>query len=138
MEFYNTRVYCFVEHDEDGETSVLITLNKEPNNSLVYTLEYSNITKDYNSFLDINEYYEIYEDLNDLDCDIEKGYLSRFIGAPKDVPRLDLIINLKIKMEHQAGVCEDSCILCNPDLGDDPFPDFTFDIRNMKTKGSIQ
>ena len=45
------------------------------------------------------------------------------------------MINLRMKMRHQKGICNDSCILCNPDIGDDPFPDFIFDIRNADTEG---
>jgi len=38
---------------------------------------------------------------------------------------------MRAKMIHQQGLCGHSCIFCNPDLGEDPFPDFTFDVRNL-------
>ncbi len=138
---YNTQLNCILdieeEEDDDDDTnqvSLWINLYND-RNKLITTLEYSDITQDYNDFLEINEHYDLYDNIEELGDDIASGYLSRFVNMPRDIPRLDLIINLRMKMQHQTGKCGNSCILCNPDIGDDPFPDFTFDIRNIEPEG---
>ena len=109
-----------------------ISLYDNMSGTLINTLEYADITDKYLDFIDINDHYDVYEDTDDLDKDIEEGYLSRFIGIPKSISRLDLISNLRMKMRHQTGNCGNGCILCNPDIGDDPFPDFIFDVKNLE------
>ena len=134
----DTDLRCFLEHDIDEEyVSLWISLYKKQDGSLINTLEYADITDKYSDFIDINDHYDIYQDTDELDRDIEEGYLARFIDMPRDNPRLDLIFNLRMKMQHQTGSCDNSCILCNPDIGEDPFPDFTFDARNLEPESDV-
>jgi phosphopantothenate synthetase len=127
----DTKLSCFIELE--GEEAY-IYVNITDNVSII-TLEYANITDELNDFIEINKYYELYKDENELIGDLEKGHIQRVLGQPKDDDRLDLISNLRMKMRHKNGTCDDSCILCNPDIGDDPFPDFMFNIRNIDTEG---
>jgi hypothetical protein len=128
----NTTLSCFIDTEEET-TFIYINLINE--NMFSMTLEYADITDSFNDYARVNDHFSIYDDIKEFKSDLEKGYLERFMGQPRDNARLDLMINLKMKMNHQDGRCEDSCILCNPDMGEDLFPDFTFDIRNADPKG---
>jgi len=101
------------------------------------TLQFSDITEEINDFVKIDSHYLLYENVNELLGDIELAHLQRFMGQPEDNPKLDLIINLRMKMKHSNGDCGIGCILCNPDIGDDPFPDFTFEINNAESEDEV-
>ena len=133
MKTTNVKLNCFIDR-EDDKSSIFINITDDIFNM---TLQYADITEKFNEFLEINERFELYDDIDDLVSDLENGLLQRFTSQPESNDRLDLIINLRMKMRHQNGSCGDSCILCNPDIGDDPFPDFTFDIRNAETEGEM-
>ena len=134
MKQADAKLNCFIDRDDDDRSFIYINITDDIFNM---TLQYADITDKFNEFLEINERFELYSDIDDLILDLEEGFLQRFISQPKDNDRLDLMINLRMKMNHQNGSCKDSCILCNPDIGDDPFPDFTFDIRNAETEGEM-
>ena len=128
----NVQLNCFIERESNN---VLIFVNLLDDKLFNMTLQFSDITEEFNDFIQINEHFMLYNDIDDLTTDLEEGHLQRFMGQPKDNERLDLMVNLRMKMKHQKGMCGNSCILCNPDIGDDPFPDFAFDIRNLEPEG---
>lgn len=128
----NVKLNCFVEQEDD---SVFIFINLVDDTMFNMTLQFADITKEFRDFEKINEHYLLYEYVDDLITDLENAHLQRFMGQPRDNDKLDLIVNLRMKMKHQSGNCDNACILCNPDIGDDPFPDFTFNIRNMEPEG---
>ena len=128
----DVRLNCFINREEDG---VFLFVSLVDNKMFNMTLQFSDITNEFSDFIEINEHFELYNDIDELVLDLEKGHMQRFMGQPEDNDRLDLMVNLRMKMKHQKGICGNSCILCNPDIGDDPFPDFTFNIRNLEPKG---
>lgn len=124
---------CFIEYDEDAD-AYLLFINLLFNHKSM-TIEYSNITDEMLDFLEINENYNIYNTEEELFEDIESAHFNRFLGEPRDSDRVNLLVNLRMKMRHSNGICGEDCILCNPNIGEDPFPDFTFNIRNIDTEG---
>lgn len=131
MKQINTKLNCYIEFEED-KTFICINLT---NDTLTVTLQYADITTEFNDFIEVNNHFELYDDQDQLTSDLEDGHLQRFLGQSKDNDRLDLMSNLRMKMLHKSGTCDDNCILCNPDIGEDPFPDFMFNIRNIDPKG---
>lgn len=127
----DTKLSCFIELEED---MVFIYVNLVNKLSSI-TLQYSDITEEFNDFIEVNNHFDLYSNKDELINDLEKGHLQRFLGEVENNNRLDLISNLRMKMLHKNGTCKDSCILCNPDIGDDPFPDFMFNIRNIEPEG---
>lgn len=132
----DARISCYLDSDDDtGRVTLVVSLSSEPEGTPITTLEYADITEEFDDFVEVNNHYDLYKDTEKLKRDIEYAHLTRFMGSPRDIPKLDLITNLRMKMRHQAGNCKDSCILCNPDIGDDPFPDFMFKIKNLEPEG---
>lgn len=129
----DVKISCFIEYDSENDEYCIYT--NLTDDQLSMTLEFADITSSIYDLFYINESYNIYIDEEELLDDIEEGYFNRFLGRPYDNERLDLLLNLQMKMKHRAGICDDSCILCNPDLGTDPFPDFTFNLRVRETEG---
>jgi len=123
---HDIKLSCFIEF-EDKDAFMYININKEDAFSM--TLEYANITEKLNDLLNINEQFKIYDSTEDIIIDLENGFMDRFLGQSKMNNKLDLLINLRMKVNHSNGTCDNDCILCNPDFGDDPFPDFIFDLR---------
>ena len=128
----DVKLSSFVEK-EDEQILIFINLTGEKDFSMI--IEFADITDEFWDLSEINDHYEIYDNMDDLTLDLEVGHLERFMGLPKDNPKLDLLINLRMKMKHERSICGDQCILCNPDIGDDPFPDFVFNIRNAEPEG---
>jgi hypothetical protein len=128
----DAKLSCFIELEEDDRAYIYVNIT---DNVFSITLEYAEITSEFNDFIEVNKHFELYNDQNELINDLEKGHLQRVLGQPRNNDRLDLMTNLRMKMRHKNGTCGDSCILCNPDMGDDPFPDFMFNIRNIDTEG---
>lgn len=127
------KINCLINEEEDD--SIIMFINLLTNKGIIVTLEFADITSDLTDLIEINDHYELYEDNDTLIKDLEEGHLNRFLREPQDNERLDLLVNLRMKMRHQEDICNDQCILCNPDIGDDPFPDFIFNIRNADTEG---
>ena len=127
----DTKLSCFIELEED---MVFLYVNLVNNLSSI-TLQYTDITEEFNDFIEVNDHFDLYSDQDELINDLEEGHIQRFLGESKNNDKLDLITNLRMKMRHKNGTCDDGCILCNPDIGDDPFPDFMFDIRNVEPEG---
>lgn len=127
----DTKLSCFIEFEGGGAFLYVNLLN----NLYSLILEYADITEEFNDFIEINSHFNLYKSEIDIAEDLEDGHLKRFLGQPLDNDRLDLMSNLRMKMRHSNGTCGDSCIFCNPDIGDDPFPDFTFNIRNIEPEG---
>ena len=127
----DTKLNCFIELEEDRAFIYLNIID----GLFSVTLQYADITDEFNDFIEVNDHFELYDNKDQLISDLEEGHLQRFLGQPKDNDKLDLISNLRMKMKHKNGTCDDSCILCNPDIGDDPFPDFVFNIRNIEPEG---
>jgi len=127
----DTKLNCFIEF-EGGGAFLYVNLLSD-----IYSmvLEYADITEEFKDFVEINNHFNLYNGELEIANDLEEGHLRRFLGQPIDNDKLDLMSNLRMKMRHNNGTCNDSCILCNPDIGDDPFPDFTFNIRNIEPEG---
>ena len=135
MAHINTKLSCFIEQDEDDNSFIFIRLLDEKMFNM--TLQFADITDELTDFIQINDHFELYNDISELISDLEDGNLQKFIGRPWINDRLNLLVNLRMKMKHQQSICDGSCILCNPDIGDDPFPDFTFNIKNFEPEGEI-
>jgi hypothetical protein len=130
----NAKLSCFIEIEEDDRAYIYVNIT---DGIFSITLEYANITDELNDFIEVNKHFNLYKDKGELISDLEKGHLQRVLGQPTDNKKLDLMSNLRMKMRHNNGTCDDSCILCNPNIGDDPFPDFIFNIRNIEPEGEV-
>lgn len=135
MQQVDVKLNCYTTTEEDGSTYLYVTIID--NKMFTLTLQFAEITKEFKDFKLINEQYELYDNNNDLLTDLEQGHLQRFMGQPQSNPKLDLMTNLRMKLRHRNRNCGSGCILCNPDIGDDPFPDFTFDINNAEPEDEV-
>lgn len=129
-----TRLACHVNGDEDLVYYRIDLLSEF--GEAITTLEYADITDDFNDLLSANKEMNIYSDIEDLKKDLAQAKLNRYVGKGQGNQRIELMVGLVAKLKHQTGICKDTCIYCNPDLGSDPFPDFTFDIKNLPTEGT--
>lgn len=134
MKQIETKLSCYITQ-EDDRAYLYVTLIDQK--MFTMTLQFSDITNEIADFLEINSHYSLYKTADSLVADVEQAHLNRFMGQPKDNPKLDLIVNLRMKMRHRNGNCGVSCILCNPDIGEDPFPDFTFEINNLEPEDEV-
>lgn len=123
---------CVIDGDEDLTFIRTDLLNSGEH---LTTLEYSDITSYYKELLDISDKLSLFESEDQLKASIINAQLLKFLNEERDDSKFDLLLNIKMKARHQAGTCEGNCILCNPDLGDDPFPDFTFDVKFFDPEG---
>ena len=130
----NINIKCSVGGDEEL-TFVKIELTDNLDNYIT-TLEYADITNDFDELVEINDQAMIYDDEKQLKEDLAKGKLDRYLGKAQANERLDLLLGLRLKFKHQSGSCGNDCIYCNPDLGNDPFPDFTFVVKNATPEGN--
>jgi len=130
----NTKLRCVIDGDEEFAYYKIDLLDEC--DVIITTLEYSDITDDYNDFIIVNKEANIYTDLEELKTDVAQGRLNRFSGKGQGDQRVELLMTLLAKLRHQTGQCKDICIYCNPDLGSDPFPDFTFDLKNSTPEGN--
>ena len=136
MQQIDAKLSCYINPSlEDDRILLYVSLIDEKASSII--LQFADITKEIEDFMYINEQYEIYPSLEELIEDVEKAHLQRFVNRPQSNQRLDLIMNIRMKIRHNEGVCGNDCILCNPDIGDDPFPDFTFDIVNLDSEDEV-
>lgn len=125
---------CTVDGDDDI-TFIKVEL-VDLLGSYITTLEYADITNEFEELCEINDQALIYDDDEQIKKDLARGKLDRVLGNSKAKERLDLLTGLKAKFEHQSGACKDGCIYCNPELGQDPFPDFTFIAKNALPEGT--
>ena len=98
-------------------------------------LEFADITYDLNCFQDINDTLGLYDSIEELKKDIVDSYLQKFLKKEYKNNKLSIITNVRMRLNHQNGLCEGKCIYCNPELGDDTSFDFTFDLKNLDIKG---
>jgi len=127
------KAVCSVGGDEK---TVFIKLDLYNNLEFITTLEFAEITEEFNELVDINLEMTVYLETDELKKDLANAYLSKFLNESRSTDyKLDLLLNLRMKMKHQEGTCKDNCILCSPDLGDDPFPDFMFEARHADHEG---
>lgn len=101
------------------------------------TLEFADITNEMKDLLEINKEIGVYATEDELRLDLAIGYLDKALqnDTNKDL-KIGFLFNLRQKMLHHKGECQDDCIYCNPDLGDDPFPNFTFQAKFLDPSGS--
>ena len=129
-----TKLICCVSGDEEL-IYYKIDLVGDLNN-IITTLEYADITQDFNDLLIINKETNLYSDVEELKKELAEAKLNRYIGKGQGNQRVELLVGLSAKLKHQNGICKDTCIFCNPDLGNDPFPDFIFTIKNSSPEGT--
>lgn len=122
---------CEVDGKED---MFFIRLDLIQMDEHIATLEFADITKDVQDLLEANKFFSLYENHEDIKKDLADAHLCRFLNEERGSSNLDILFNLVAKMRHSQGVCKDSCIYCNPDLGDDPIPDFTFEAKHYDAK----
>ena len=130
----NVNIKCSIGGDEE-----LIFIKIELTDVLdnyITTLEYVDITIDFDELVGINDQALIYDDERQIKEDLAKGKLQRYLGQAEANKKLDLLLGLRIKFNHQNGTCKDNCIYCKPELGGDPFPDFTFLVKNSTPEGT--
>lgn len=121
----DAKLSCYIDIEDDTALIYVTLINSKLQSQI---LQFADITDILHDFLDIEEHYSLYYDESELMEDIEEAHLQRFMGLPIMNDRLDILSNLRMKMNHHHKLCGDSCILCNPELGTDAFPDFTFDV----------
>ena len=130
----NTKLRCIIDGDEKLVYMKIDLLDYL--NSVITTLEYADITKEFNEFLIVNEEVKSYNNVEDLKKDLAQARLNRFVSNNKGSDKLEYIVELVAKSKHQSGGCKNDCVYCNPDLGSDPFPDFNFNVRNSEPEGN--
>lgn len=126
------QILCTVDGDDD---LVFIKVDLLKNNEHLTTIEFADITSEFKDLLQVNKGIDIYKNNLDLKSDIATAHLFRYLKKDRDTPQLDLLLNLRMKFKHQEGLCKNSCILCNPELGEDPFPDFIFEAKHCDPEG---
>jgi len=122
---------CEVDGEED---MFFIRLDLVQMDEHVATLEFADISKDFQDLVEANTFFSLYESPDSIKKDLADAHISRFLNEERGSENLDILYNLVNKMRHSQGRCKDSCIYCNPDLGDDPLPDFTFEAKNYDAK----
>lgn len=127
----DVKLICSIEFDDndDDEENIFIYINLINQSGFKMTLEFADITEKFNDFLAANDRFGIYDDIDELISDLELGYFRRFMGILEINKKIDLLINLRMKLLHKKGMCDEECVMCNSDYGTDPFPDFTFDVK---------
>lgn len=126
------KVVCEIGGDDE---TVFISIKLMDGLEQVSILEFADITNQIDALIDINQSLKLYDNIKELKVDIAAGYLAAFLNKKNENPRLTMLNNVKMRIDHQSGLCESKCIYCNPDLGEDSFPDFTAEIKNAETKG---
>ena len=129
----NVQIRCNIYREDDELVVMKIVLTDK--RRYITTLEFADITNDYLEFVEVNNHIELYDSEDELQKELAEAYLNKFLNRSQENTKMDLLVNLRMKMLHQASQCRNNCILCNPDLGDDPFPDFTFDLKNYSPEG---
>lgn len=120
----------------DGKENIyFVRLDLIKEGEQISTLEFADITQDFQDLMEANTYFSLYDSPEGLKEDLAKAHLSKFLHEERVSDNLDVLLNLVTKMRHSQGQCKDSCIYCNPDLGDDPLPDFTFEAKRYDAKG---
>lgn len=123
----------------DGDNDIwFMRLDLMHNDIVLSTLEFADITNEILDLVIINDEIKLYNDVREMVNDIAIGHLNRFakeIISDNEDEKISLLFNIRAKANHQQKICGNDCIFCNPDLGDDPFPDFTFDAKFMTPKG---
>jgi len=99
-------------------------------------MEFAEVTTEINELFEINKDISLYENEDDLKNDLAEGYLRKFLKEPTDNLKINLLLNIRGKIRHQQQRCANDCIFCNPDLGNDPFPDFTCNLKVLDPEGS--
>lgn len=118
---------CEVDGKEDMFFVRLDLVNAT--NDIVCNIEFADITNDVKDLLEANQHFLLYEGVEEIKSDLANAHLSKFLNEDRESQKLDVLFNLVNKMRHSQGVCKDGCIHCNPDLGEDPLPDFTFGVK---------
>lgn len=130
--FFEINILCTIDGDSELKFIRMDLCNGDRH---ITTLEYSDITSEYAEMLDVNSQANIFSSTQELETSLVNAQILKFLGEQRNDPKLDLLLNIRMKMNHQQGRCSNGCIMCNPDLGDDPFPDFTFDTKFCEPKG---
>ena len=129
-----TKLACCVDGDEELIYYRIDLLDEF--DAIISTMEYADITQDYKEILKVNEEAQLYFDMNQLKRDLAQAKLNRYMGKGQGKQEVEILITLTAKLKHQNGECKETCIYCNPDLGADPFPDFTFAVKNSTPEGN--
>lgn len=98
-------------------------------------LQFCDITNVYKELVETNTEYEIYDNDAEMLGGLETGYLHRYLERDFEDERLDALVSLRVDMLHRSKKCGGDCILCNPNLGPDPFPDFLFYLNAINPEG---
>lgn len=101
----------------------------------IYTLEFADISGEFKDLLEANSNFPIYDNEEDIKKNIAEVHLARILNRDSEDKKLNMLYGLVSKMKHSQAMCKDDCIYCNPDLGTDPVPDFTFEVKNYEHKG---
>lgn len=128
----NVNIVCEIGGDENTTYLNIKLMNGIEQISL---LEFADITDELKSLIEINSNLKLYESVDELKNDLAQGYLATFLNKKSDNTKIVILNNIKMRINHQNGLCEYKCIYCNPDLGEETFPDFTAKIKNLDIKG---
>jgi len=132
--FQPVKLRCVVDGDDELVFAKIELVDEL--DSIISTMEYADITKHFNDLLKINEEANLYIEDEELKKDLAAGKLARYLGNSEQNQKLDILTTLLARYNHQSGNCKDDCIYCNPDLGTDSFPDFTFKLKNSTSEGT--
>lgn len=97
---------------------------------IITTLEYSDITTFICALKMLNDELKVYNNHEELLQDFAQAKLNRFCDLGAGTDKIEELLAQFAKLRHQNQACEDTCIHCNPDFGTDPFPDFTYKLRD--------
>lgn len=121
----------------DGDDDLwFIRLDLFYDDNIISTLEFAEITDEVNDLIAVNKELSLYDNNEDLLKDMAEGHINKYLGIEYNNEKLNLLFNIKAKVKHQQKQCSDGCIFCNPELGIDPFPNFTFNIQLKDPEGS--
>lgn len=127
---------CMIEGDKDLYFIKIDIMNGD---RALSTVEFADITEDVNDLIELNEHFNVYQDVEELKKDLAQGCLDRALGEEplnNEDLKIGLLLSMKAKLDHTDGVCGEDCHLCNPNLRGSIFPDFTFLAKFMKPEGS--
>ena len=131
----NIKLVCVVYGDEEL-TYYKLELRDELNNAIT-TLEYADITKQFNDLLELNKEANLYINEAELKKELAQGKLNKYVGKTAYTQRLLVLVDLLVKIKHQSGQCENNCHICNPNIENDAYLDFTFGIKSSLIQGYI-
>lgn len=128
----NVEAVCTIDGDNE---LYYIRLDIVHCGTRIMSLKFAEITNEVNELLLLNEDVGLFATADELKTDLAKNNLKKFLGENTVNSKITLLFAIRAKIKHQEQKCAIDCIYCNPDLGEDPFPDFTINAELLEPKG---